>query len=130
MSAKGHKRTSFEASRQEVFYRNGIELPLTLDCWRYFKRGGPPPYARLQVRKMGSKMKNQIVDAFKKNQIVVALIVGGAIIIAPAIFIVALIRLANVRGTGAALARPVSQKLDAWRRGEDVIARRRVDAVE
>ena len=79
---------------------------------------------------MGSKMKNQIVDAFKKKQIVVALIVGGAIIIAPAIFIVALIRLANVRGTGAALARPVSQKLDAWRRGEDVIARRRVDAVE
>ena len=69
MSAKGHKRTSFEASGQEVFYRNGIELPLTLDCWRYFKRGGPPPYARLQVRKMGSKMKNQIVAAF---------IVGGA----------------------------------------------------
>jgi hypothetical protein len=75
-------------------------------------------------------MKNQIVDAFKKKQIVVALIVGGAIIIAPAIFIVALIRLANVRGTGAALARPFSEKLDAWRKGEEVIARRRVDAVE
>jgi hypothetical protein len=65
-----------------------------------------------------------------KNQIVVAFIVSGAIIIAPAIFIVALIRLAYVRGIGAALARPVSEKLDAWRRGEAVIARRRVDAVE
>jgi hypothetical protein len=65
-----------------------------------------------------------------RNQIVVALIVGGAIIIAPAIFIVALIRLAYVRGIGAALARPVSEKLDAWRRGEAVIARRRADAVE
>jgi hypothetical protein len=70
-------------------------------------------------------MKNQIVSAFKKNQIIVAFknriavifIVGGAIIIAPAIFVVALIRLAYVRSIGAALARPVSEKLDAWRRG-------------
>jgi hypothetical protein len=70
-------------------------------------------------------MKNQIVAAFKQNQIVVAFknkivvafIVGGAIIMAPAIFIVVLIRLAYVHGIGAALARPVSEKLDAWRRG-------------
>ena len=70
-------------------------------------------------------MKNQIVAVFKKkriviafkNQLVVAFIMGGAIIIAPAIFIVALIRLAYIRGIGAALARPVSEKLDTWRRG-------------
>jgi hypothetical protein len=36
-----------------------------------------------------------------KNQIVVAFSVGGAIIIAPAIFIVALIRLAYVRGSAS-----------------------------
>ena len=65
-----------------------------------------------------------------KNQIAVAVIVGGAVIIAPAIFIVALIRLANVRGHGVALARPVSEKLGAWRRGEVLIANRRTDAVE
>lgn len=70
---------------------------------------------------MGNKIKNQIVVAF---------IAGGAIIIAPAIFIVALVRLANVRGNGTALARPFSEKLDAWRRGEVVIPGRRVDAVE
>jgi hypothetical protein len=84
-------------------------------------------------------MKNQIVAAFKdnqivvafKNRIVVAFIVGGAIIIAPVIFIVVLIRVAYVRGAWAALARPVSEKLDAaWRWGEATIARRRVDAVE
>ena len=83
-------------------------------------------------------MKNHIVAAFKnnqmvvafKNKIVVAFIVGGAMIIAPAIFIVALIRLVYALGIGAALARPVSEKLDAWRRGEAVIASRRVDAAE
>ena len=72
---------------------------------------------------------NQIIVAFK-NQIVVAFIVGGAIIIAPAIFIVGVIRLAYARGIGTALTRPVSEKLDAWRRGDAVIAGRRVDAVE
>jgi hypothetical protein len=61
-------------------------------------------------------MKNQIVAVFK-NRIAVVFIVGGAIIIAPAIFVVALIRLTYVRRIGAALARPVSEKLDAWRRG-------------
>jgi hypothetical protein len=84
-------------------------------------------------------MKNQILSAFKNNQIVVALknqiviafIVVGAIIIAPVIFIVVLIRLAYERGAWAVLARPVSEKLDAaWRWGEAAIARRRVDAVE
>jgi hypothetical protein len=63
-------------------------------------------------------MKNQIVAAFKKNQIavafknqiVVAFIIGGAIIIAPAIVIIALIRLGHERGIGAALARPASHK--------------------
>jgi hypothetical protein len=83
-------------------------------------------------------MKDQIVAAFKKNkivaafknQIVVVFIVGGAIIIAPIIFIVTVIRFAYARGIGEALARPVSEKLDSWRRGETAIARRRVNAVE
>jgi hypothetical protein len=51
-------------------------------------------------------MKNQIVAAFKKkqiavafkNQIIVAFLVGGAIIIAPAIVIIALLRLGHERG--------------------------------
>ena len=83
-------------------------------------------------------MKNKIVAAFKKNkfgvafkkQIVIAFVVGGAIIIVSAIFIITLIRLVYGRGVGAALARSVSEKLDAWRRGEAVIAHRRIDAVE
>jgi hypothetical protein len=40
-------------------------------------------------------MKNQIVVAIK-NQFAVVLIVGGGIIIAPAVFIVALVRLARI----------------------------------
>jgi|SoiMethySBSTD1v2_1073268.scaffolds.fasta_scaffold3937676_1 hypothetical protein len=43
-------------------------------------------------------MKNQIVAAFKKKQIAAAFIVGGAIIIAPAIVIIALLRLGHERG--------------------------------
>jgi len=64
-------------------------------------------------------MKNQIVGAFK-NQIAVAFIVGAAIIIATPVFIVALIRLARVHGTNASrlLARPVSEKMGAFRRNE------------
>jgi hypothetical protein len=59
-------------------------------------------------------MKNQIVAAFK-NQIAVAFIAGAAIIIAPAVFIVALVRLARVGGINASrsLTRPVSEKLGA-----------------
>lgn len=83
-------------------------------------------------------MKDQVVAAFKKNkivvafkdQIVVAFIVGGAIIIAPLIFIVTVVRFAYALGIGETLARPVSEKLDAWRRGDTAIARRRVNAVE
>jgi hypothetical protein len=64
-------------------------------------------------------MKNQTVAAFK-NQIAIAFIVSGAIIIAIPIFIVAVIRLAGADGINASrlLARPVSQKLDALRRNE------------
>ena len=61
-------------------------------------------------------MKDQVVAAFKKNkivvafkdQIVVAFIVSGAIIIAPLIFIVTVVRFAYALGIGEALARPVS----------------------
>ena len=69
--------------------------------------------------RLGGKMKNQIVAAFK-NQIAIAFIVSGAIIIATPIFIVALIRFARVHGTNASrvLARPVSERIDALRRNE------------
>jgi hypothetical protein len=105
---------------RKYFTATVLSCPWPLGCWRYFK----PGLGR------GGKMKNQIVAALKKTQIVVAFIAGGAIIIAPAIFVVALVRLSYVRGIGAALARPISEKVDAWRRGEAVIVRRGVDAVE
>jgi hypothetical protein len=56
-------------------------------------------------------MKNQIVVAIK-NQFAVVLIVGGGIIIAPAVFIVALVRLARIN-VSRSLAKPVSEKLGA-----------------
>jgi hypothetical protein len=59
-------------------------------------------------------MKNQIAAAFKKNQIVTAFIVGGAIIIATPIFVFVLIRLVCVLGITAALGRPIS-KNRPWR---------------
>jgi len=59
---------------------------------------------------------NRTVAALK-SQIVVAFIAGGAVIVAAPIFIFSLIRLVRVLGIGAELARPVSKKLDAWRRG-------------
>jgi hypothetical protein len=62
------------------------------------------------------KMKNQIVTAYK-NQIVVAFIVGGGVIIATAIFIFALMRIVCVEGIAKyrPLIRPVSEKLNAFR---------------
>jgi len=59
----------------------------------------------------GRKMKNQIVVAIK-NQFAVVLIVGGGIIIAPAVFIVALVRLARIN-VSRSLTKPVSEKLGA-----------------
>jgi hypothetical protein len=56
-------------------------------------------------------MKNQIVVAIK-NQFAVVLIVGGGIIIAPAVFIVALVRLARINASRS-LTKPVSEKLGA-----------------
>ncbi|MGB7009432.1 MAG: hypothetical protein WBD97_03390 [Pseudolabrys sp.] len=56
-------------------------------------------------------MKNQIVVAIK-NQFAVVLIVGGGIIIAPAVFIVALVRLARIN-VSRSLTKPVSEKLGA-----------------
>jgi len=54
-------------------------------------------------------MKNQIVVAIK-NQFAVVLIVGGGIIIAPAVFIVALVRFARIN-LSKSLTKPVSEKL-------------------
>jgi hypothetical protein len=56
-------------------------------------------------------MKNQIVVAVK-NQLAVVLIVGGGLIIAPAVFIVALVRLARIN-VSQSLTKPVSEKLGA-----------------
>ena len=56
-------------------------------------------------------MKNQIVVAIK-NQFAVVLIVGGGIIIAPAVFIVALVRFARIN-LSQSLTKPVSEKLGA-----------------
>jgi hypothetical protein len=53
-------------------------------------------------------MKNQIVVAIK-NQFAVVLIVAGGIIIAPAVFIVALVRLARIN-VSRSLTKPVSEK--------------------
>jgi hypothetical protein len=78
----------------------------------------------------GRKMKNQIVAAFK-NQIAIAFIVSGGIIIAVPVFIVAVIRLAGVDGINASrsLSRPVSEKLNALRRSETgTIQRRQFDS--
>jgi len=71
-------------------------------------------------------MKNQIVAAFK-NQIAIAVIVGGGLIIAVPAFIVAMIRLASVDGinTSRLLSRPVSEKLNAIRRNETGTIQRR-----
>jgi len=65
-------------------------------------------------------MKNKIVAAFK-NQIIVAFIVGGAIIVATAISVFALLRLVCVASIGPSrsLIRPVSEKLNAFRRTEN-----------
>ena len=60
---------------------------------------------------LGRKMKNQIVVAIK-NQFAVVLIVGGGIIIAPAVFIVALVRFARIN-LSQSLTKPVSEKLGA-----------------
>jgi len=64
-------------------------------------------------------MKNQIVAACK-NQIAIAFIVSGAIIIAVPVFLVAVIRLAGADGINASrlLSRPVSKKINALRRSE------------
>jgi len=56
-------------------------------------------------------MKNQIVVAIK-NQFAVVLIVGGGIIIAPAVFIVALVRFARIN-LSKSLTKPVSEKSGA-----------------
>jgi hypothetical protein len=56
-------------------------------------------------------MRNQIVVAIK-NQFAVILVVGGGIIIAPVVFIVALVRLARINVSGS-LTKPVSEKLGA-----------------
>jgi len=63
-------------------------------------------------------MKNQIVAACK-NQIAIAFIVSGAIIIAVPVFIVAVIRLAGADGINASrLLSPVSKKINALRHSE------------
>lgn len=68
-------------------------------------------------------MKDKIVVTFRKNQIVVAFIVGGAIIIAIPIAIFGLIRLVYVLGIKEALAPSALKKLEAWRKGVTDAAR-------
>jgi hypothetical protein len=76
--------------------RLALKSPSAMGCGRLF---------------WGRKMKNQIVVAIK-NQFAIVLIVGGGIIIAPAVFIVALVRLARIN-VSRLLTKPVSEKLGA-----------------
>lgn len=47
-------------SRQEVFYRNGIELPLTLNGWRYFKPSAWDAGAKLKIKLSLLSRKNKM----------------------------------------------------------------------